>query len=372
MSHSKKKMISFFVTTKCNLDCIYCYANKDRNTHKSQSIDFNFAKLGIDYFFKNYNSRHIRFFGSGEPTLELNLIKKINSYAKEKSNSLVTSEIQTNGTFNDNTRDWLAENVDIIWVSFDGPPEIQNYYRPFFKTGKPTSSILERNVRFLAVQGSGMTGARVTINKLNINKQIEMINYFRDLGIKYIWTDPLFPSVGYRPISNDLEAKDIKPAIDLDEYIENFIKAYEHAVNNNIFYGSFLGCNFDEKTNTHCRACDPMPHLTTDGYISACDMAMFGENPLHMDVFIYGKWNKQNNKLEFYEDKISQLKSRNLSNLTLCKSCEISENCGGYCLGEVVNETGSLFGKKGYTCKAIRKLSKHIPLNTGCFDYLHP
>ena len=31
MSHCNKKMLSFFLTTKCNLCCRYCYNAKERN-----------------------------------------------------------------------------------------------------------------------------------------------------------------------------------------------------------------------------------------------------------------------------------------------------------------------------------------------------
>jgi hypothetical protein len=47
-------------------------------------------------------------------------------------------------------------------------------------------------------------------------------------------------------------------------------------------------------------------------------------------------------------------------------------NCAGYCLGEVVNETGSLFGQKPSTCEAIRLLATEIELNQGCYSHLHP
>ena len=82
MAHVRKQMISFFLTTKCNLRCIYCYTYKNQDMKKEhQTLDFNFAKRGVDDFFRDNTSRHIRFYGIGEPTLELELIKKIRDYA---------------------------------------------------------------------------------------------------------------------------------------------------------------------------------------------------------------------------------------------------------------------------------------------------
>lgn len=372
MSHVKKEMISFFLTTRCNLDCIYCYTNKGRQIHEHQTLPFEFAKIGIDYFFQNYNSRHLRFFGAGEPTCEFELMKKILDYARSRTDKEVSTEIQTNGAFDPLIREWLTENLDIIWVSFDGPPVIQDYYRPFFKSGRATSTILEKNVKHLVKKGKGFTGVRVTINNRNIDRQIEMIDYFENIGINYIWTDPLFPSVGYRPIRNGVFVEAIKPEIDLIAYVNKFSEAHNHALERNIFYGSFLGCNFDEKTRFHCRSCIPVPHLTTDGYVSACDMALYGKNAYHMDVFIYGKWDKDHDRIIFDDKKIAKLKSRSIENMPACTGCPVALNCAGYCLGEVVNETGNLFGQKTYTCEAIRLLATMIDMNKGCYPYLHP
>ena len=371
MSHIKKEMISFFLTTRCNLDCLYCYANKGRSINPHQTLPLEFAKLGIDYFFQNFNSRHLRFFGAGEPTCEVKLIKDIYNYAISRTEKKVSTEIQTNGAFGDAAKEWLAENLDIIWVSFDGMPDVQDYYRPFFKSGNKTSPVLEKNVRFLVRNGKGVTGARVTIGEKNISRQFEMIDYFESLGIRHIWTDPLFSSVGYHPIDGENGNTSISE-VDLIEYVETFAEAYHYAKARNIFYGSFLSCNFDEETRFNCRACIPVPHLTSDGFVSACDMALFGKNAHHMEVFIYGQWDKLNNRIIFDEKKIALLQSRSVENMPGCSNCPAALNCAGYCLGEVVNETGSLFGQKALTCKAIRLLASKIDLNTGCYPYLHP
>ncbi len=45
MAHVRKQMISFFMTTKCNLDCIYCYTPKYKQIKpEDQSIDLDFAR----------------------------------------------------------------------------------------------------------------------------------------------------------------------------------------------------------------------------------------------------------------------------------------------------------------------------------------
>lgn len=372
MPHIKKQMISFFLTTSCNLRCIYCYNKEERYNREEINLSLEFAKKGIDDFFSRNSSRHIRFYGPGEPTQKLCLMKEIKEYAHSIAEDELTTEIQTNGAFSAEVCKWILDNINIIWISFDGPPDIQNYYRPF-PENRESSKVIENNVKFLIKNKelTGTIGARVTITDKNIFRQKEMVDYFRQLGIRYIWTDPIFPAVENIPVCLD-EKRNKKSLINMDIYVENYLEAFEYAKDRGIFYGSILMCNFDGTSDYHCRACTPVPHLTPDGFVSACDMCCFGENAYHMDAFIIGKWNEDTKQINYFPDKIKALQNRKVCNLPHCQECEISEHCGGYCLGEVMNETGSLYGQKESYCKAIKKLSEVIGFFSESYDFLHP
>jgi radical SAM protein with 4Fe4S-binding SPASM domain len=369
-------MISFFLTTRCNLRCVYCYNSKERAEVQEKSLPLEIAKAGIDEYFAKNTSRHIRFYGPGEPTQEFELMKQITEYAKEKAGNTVTSELQTNGAFSSKVRQWILENLNIVWVSFDGTPDIQNTQRPMGDQLAPSAPLIEENVKWLVANRGDrnlMVGARVTMTDLNVNRQTEMVNYFNSLGIKYIWTDPIFPEVKRKAVCNDGDRSNdwaTKHIIkDLDVYVKNFIDATRYAKTKGVFYGSFLTCNFDGEAKINCRACTPAPHLTPDGYVSACDLVVYGENAYHMDCFIYGKWNGK--KFDYDENKIKILRDRNIVNIKHCKDCEAKLHCGGQCLGEVMNETGKLDGQKTATCIAIRKLYKELGA-CETYDYMHP
>lgn len=372
MPHIRKQMISFFLTTKCNLRCIYCYNSKERANNEERTLSFEIAKAGIDYFFSINKSRHIRFYGPGEPTQAFKLLKQITEYARLKTIELVTTEIQTNGVFGHKVREWMLDNLNIIWISFDGEPEVQNSNRPL-PGNRDSAPIIEDNVKWFCANKDSrnlMVGARVTITEKNISRQKELVDYFRSLGISYIWTDPMFPSVEKIPVCHDVKRYS-EYSFDMDLYIDNYINAYKYAKQKGIFYGSILTCNFDGETNRHCRACTPVPHLTPDGYVSACDMVTFGADAHHMDCFVYGKWNKDTHSFTFDDQKIYQLQQRKTENMQHCKRCPIKLHCGGYCLGEVANETGNMYGQKPAVCSAIQKLYNSIGPSDP-YDYLHP
>lgn len=364
MSHCRKKQLSIFLNNKCNLGCRYCYDGANESSEKTRKvIDINFVKKGIIDYFKNYSSREIRFFGNGEPTLELGLIEEIVKFAKDKD-SKSAFELQTNGFFSENAAKWIGENMNIVWISCDGFSEIQNYYRPT-PGGKKSSPVVERNIRYLASLPITL-GCRVTVGEKNINKQIEIIDYFNSLGVKAVMSDPMFASVDE---CNSSFSRVESP--DLLNYAKHYLEARKYAEKLGIFYGSILTVNFDEETECACRACIPYPHLTIDGYVSACDMASDISNT-KMSALIYGEFDRAKNKIIYDEDKINNIKSRKGSNMTACAKCDVLKNCAGGCLGEALNETGSMFGIKPEACKAIKYLAKRMPLNAGRYPYLHP
>ena len=179
MAHVRKQMISFFMTTKCNLDCIYCYTPKYKQIKpEDQSIDLDFARKGIDDFFRDNPSRYIRFYGIGEPTIEIEKIKAITEYARLKSGDKdVYIELQSNGCFPESTRKWIAENVNWLWISCDGPADVHNKQRPF-RNGEATSEKVEETIKSLQNIDTLTVGVRVTLMSDMISQQRKFVDYF--------------------------------------------------------------------------------------------------------------------------------------------------------------------------------------------------
>lgn len=362
MAHCRKTQLSVFLTHRCNLQCIYCYVG-DKERDRSV-IDYEFVKIGILDFFQNYDSREIRLFATGEPTLEFDLMRKIRDYAFEQAGEDCRFELQTNGFFSTKIAEWISENIDIVWISCDGPSEIQNYYRPT-PAGRPSSDIVEKNIRYLAMKPI-VLGCRATIGARNVEKQREMIEYFVHLGVRVIMSDPMFAPV--KKYSGQIVECEVS---DLREYAEHFLEARRYAIERGVFYGSILTVNFDEETEYFCRSCIPYPHLTIDGYVSACDMAFCGTDSGMKDL-IYGRYIPEEGRIEYDQEKIKLIKSRSAQNMPHCQGCPVLKNCAGACLGEALNETGSIFGIKPHVCEVIRYLAKRMPLNQGLYPYLHP
>lgn len=367
MAHIRKQEISFFLTTKCNLKCKYCYTLKNKEIKKEhQSLNFNFAKRALSDFFRDYPSKQIRFYGVGEPTIEFELMKEIKNYAYKLAGEELKVELQTNGCFSENVAKWIANNLDILWISADGPPKIQDTQRPTMK-GEPTSKIVEHNLRLFVKQKHIQTGVRITITPLTIHRQTEIIKYFRDLGIKYINVHPACIPVG----GNSDSIFQWDPI----DFAENFLKAYNKSKKLGIFYNSLYIANFDEKTRYACRACVPYPHITTDGYVSCCDFAQFGPEYAQgsMQQLIYGKYIPNEDRIIYDEEKICKIRSRCVENLEKgpCKDCKFVNYCAGGCMGQAVNETGDIMGIHERNCRITKYLAERMPLNEKLWPSLH-
>lgn len=357
MAHSEKKMITIFVTTNCNMECIYCYASYDRQCMGNIDIDLDFARYGIkDYF--DHGNNGIRYFGIGDPATKIDIMKELHRYAKElctTCNVPLISEIQTNGFTSSENAEWIAKEITNVWISIDGNPEFQNKQRPL-KNGQPSSEVVVNNIiRMLEIKSNSMdgyVGARVTITKENLEYQKEIVKYLYDLGIKYIYSDPVCLTVQ----DNIKNSRSVDPV----DYVLGFIDAYEYAKHLGVFYGNFYMANYGEKTNIHCRSCIPTPHLTPDGYVTCCDMCCSGLFSTHMDKCIYGKWNPEKKEIEYYPDRIKTIQNRQVDNLVPCQTCDIKYNCAGGCLGEALNENGNFYSIHERACAATKLMAKYI------------
>jgi len=364
MPHENKRTISVLVTTLCNLACSYC-VNDIKAVANQETIDLDFVKTGIDDFFGKRTdlfgegNRNIRIYGVGESTTRIDLVKRIVKYARE-INPDVAVELQTNAHFSEENAKWVAENINEVWVSLDGPPEVQDRNRPT-KTGERSSEVVIRNLKYLVDRT--FVGVRATVRPEDSDKQIEFVEYFYSLGVRHVAIEPVFKNIkrkgGYEdPISQE----------DLARYVGGYIPVHRRAQELGMEMSSLLTMNFDSPCNYACRSLLPMPQLTPDGYVSGCDLASHGNTQLQ--DFIFGKFDGK--RIIYFQDKIDRIKQRHVANIDECASCEVKKNCGGGCAGLAYSATGDLMGTHEPFCDSIKKLARVLPRNQGELEHHHP
>jgi len=272
-------------------------------------------------------------------------MNKIIAYLKKRK---IKAEFnaQTNGVISNHIRKWILKNMKSIAVSCDGPPEIQNFQRPL-KNGEKSSPFVEETIRFLIKNNYKNLFINIVVSSFSVNRMEDIIKYFHNLGVK---------TVGFSLLSENKRSRKNKICTpDLDEYLKNALKAVKLADDYKI-KARFDLLSINEPTFCFCglpyfRFC-----VTPDGYISDCYETTSKDSGIK--EFIYGKFDKKNNKLIFRKDRMSCLGKRLSENIKDCQKCYLKLVCAGDCAARAYKYTGDILKPNPQRCRARRKFMK--------------
>jgi uncharacterized protein len=126
-------------TNRCNLRCIYCYADGGKGVGRAVTPEL--ARVVIDRAHQNAleleRSRfELTLHGGGEPTLAWDTVAAAVAYARSKELPCRIAMV-SNGVWSDEQRAWILDNLDSVTISMDGSQETQDRQRPF-ASGKGT------------------------------------------------------------------------------------------------------------------------------------------------------------------------------------------------------------------------------------------
>jgi uncharacterized protein len=126
--------VSIDMSGSCNLGCVYCFENDIKSRIGPMTDET--AMQSVAFAFKKSSGAPIvtLHFGSGEPLIRFDLLKKIVGEAKRlafDSGQYVSFELTTNGSLvTKEIAEFFRDEPFNIRVSCDGPPKHQNRFRP--------------------------------------------------------------------------------------------------------------------------------------------------------------------------------------------------------------------------------------------------
>lgn len=190
----------------CNLDCHYCYYLDKAEIYGGKEPKMSYETLETivkSYIQANEVSEVTFNWHGGEPlVLGLDFYKKAveleNKYAEGK---IIHNTIQTNGTLL--TREWtdfLAKEKFLVGVSIDGPADIHNKFRKD-KGGAPSFDKVINGITLLRNSGAEFN-TMTTVNKASAGKGIEVYQYLKSIGSRYMQFMPVVEHVKY-PVGNN-------------------------------------------------------------------------------------------------------------------------------------------------------------------------
>lgn len=168
------------LTRDCTLACRYCHADAG----KPESVDWQILGHAIDYAVdraRNTPKRvlSVSFAVGGEPTMEWELFTKTVSELRRRAGEVerVFLSMTTNGYYGNLKRRFIAEQFDIVTVSLDGPPSIQDLQRPT-RSGRPTYKTVADTVKSLVAAESIRVAVRATVSAVSVESLPQIVRHF--------------------------------------------------------------------------------------------------------------------------------------------------------------------------------------------------
>jgi uncharacterized protein len=316
--------VTLFLTTACNLRCVYCYASGgDHPRYLDQSVAFDAIDLVVTNAVEAKVTKvRLSFHGGGEPTLAAEALAACVAHARRRCDAAgveLATGTATNGVMSDRTRDVLADTMTSVMVSMDGPPQIQDCLRP--RTGGgPSSADVERTLERLSRSGVTL-GVRVTCAPDALDHAVETT---RRLAGRYrlgtIHLEPLF--VCGRSIHNGLRPPEA------ERFVEVFRACREEAASHGVdvtYSGArrSLSCSF-------CQASKPSFNVTTEGDVTAC-YEVTGRDDARAGTFFYGRHERERRSFVFDAERVASLRRLTVASAPRCARCFAKYHCAGDC-----------------------------------------
>jgi uncharacterized protein len=323
--------LSLAVAQKCNLGCVYCYAQQGEfgGAEKNMSRETALEAVALLVDGAEPGSRLNLSFLGGEPLVNRPVLQAATRRAAERAAQRgvsITFSITTNGTLlRPADGEFFEEFGFAVTLSLDGPREAHNALRPF-KGGQGSYDRIMENARpLLAMQRKMQVTARVTVTPANLMLR-DTLDQFLAEG---------FHSVGFSPLlraptgQGEMQRKDLEMMlggmIDCGHEYERRVRAGERYP-----FANMVNAMQEIAKGTHrpypCGAGAGYLGVSAEGDLAACHRFV-GDNDGGMGSLVSGIDRRR---------RAHWLHARHVHRQEPCRNCWARYLCGGGCHHEVI------------------------------------
>jgi uncharacterized protein len=229
--------LTIAITNECNLNCIYCYVNKEKTHKLSNSTHKNILKF-IKRYYANYKIKKLFVtWSGGEPLIDLNNITKLSEtiinfcYANNINfaANIITNAVLLNKTI---IKELNKININSAQISIEPTELLDSMSRPIKNTNKSNFTNTYENIKNIA--GLIPIILRIALSKKNCNQIVSFVEKLKndnlfdnkvnfDLGPLHI---PYLNSSLDYSILNDI--------LDSRQYSRVYFNIYEELLDKNI------------------------------------------------------------------------------------------------------------------------------------------
>lgn len=182
----------FVLTNACNLECLYCQAQKgERQQHGLMSEQI--AEKAVDIALQSPNKYLTFEFQGGEPLLNYKVLQHIVEYAKAKNtDKIIEYNLVSNLTLLDEDMvEFITSNHICVSTSMDGNEAVHNNNRKY-KNGVGSYKDVIDKVKMLRSNGVNV-GAIQTTTNYSLKYYKEIVDSYINNGFDMIFIRPLTP-----------------------------------------------------------------------------------------------------------------------------------------------------------------------------------
>ncbi|MBO5655289.1 MAG: thioether cross-link-forming SCIFF peptide maturase [Clostridia bacterium] len=344
------KALCLHVAHTCNLNCSYCFASQGKYAGERAIMSEEVGKRALDFLIENSGTRHnleVDFFG-GEPLMNLDVVKNLVAYAREREKECGKNfrfTLTTNGVLiDDDLIDFANREMSNVVLSLDGRKEIHDRFRVDYAGKGSFDKIVPKFQKLVEARGGKDYYMRGTFTHANPDF-VNDIRTMLDLGFNELSMEPV------------VCAPDDPSAL-TDEDLEIVMKQYEELASLMLerrkagkpftFYHYMIDlsggpCIF--KRVSGCGSGTEYMAVTPWGDLYPCHQFV-GDEKFKLGDIYNGVTNT---------DLQGQFKKCNVYAHPECKDCWAKLYCSGGCAANAYHATGEITGIYESGCKLFRK-----------------
>ncbi len=323
--------ITLSLTNKCNLRCIYCYAETGVDF---TTMPWEVAKLAVDNLVAETvragdKKFSITFHGGGEVFVEYALLQRVVTYAREQAEKhalKVSFSAVTNTTLIDAERaKWLKEvGFSHFTVSLDGTREVHDKQRPH---SRGSGSFDEVMIGIGHLRGAVLKfSIRATVTDIGVDNMPAFVEFL---------AKEVFPdgdgSVHFEPMSLCGRASHSEQVLTTDA--ESFTRNYLASKSVGERVRVKVTCSMDTFQQERKRFCGAsyatMSCFAPNGMVSACSRVTKPQDT-GADLFVYARVDSVNATIAVDTNAVETIKQHGTLP-SKCEQCFARWNCQGNC-----------------------------------------
>ena len=330
----KPNEVTLFLTTACNLRCVYCYARAGEAVGERMTMET--AKRGIDYVVGNALDLGLGWFGlnyhgGGEPTINHAVLLESHAYASSLAAQhalKLQSSIATNGVLSPRIRDWMIAHLDGASVSLDGPPALNDLNRPTVNGLGSGARVMETLRAFDEVDFK--YGVRITITARTVREMPEIVRTIleRSHPVK-LQIEPVY-DIG-RGQRADLH-------VESEAFLQGYLESWEIARAHRVPL-DYSSARIDTLTSRFCRAYGEGFSVTPKGNVSGC-FEVYDETADFAEDVIFGSFDEVAGSYSFDDAKLAKLRAHDVMSQSWCDGCFARWHCSGDCPNKTRHASG--------------------------------